>query len=211
MYLSGSKNPAIAADLAAGTIGLLTTPASGYRLDDVAVWALDNGCYTGAFPGIGNYLALLDRLEPHRGRCLFVAVPDVVYDAEATLSWFEEVAPIIHAAGWPVALVGQDGMEHLDVPWWQVDWLFLGGSTAWKLGTGATQLIAQAKAHGVRVHVGRVNSGRRFRHFAGLGCDSADGTYLAFGPDENAPNVRRWVARARSHPPLFHLPMQELT
>ena len=33
MYLSGAKNDAIAADLAAGTMGLLNTPASRYTLD----------------------------------------------------------------------------------------------------------------------------------------------------------------------------------
>ena len=60
----------------------------------------------------------------------------------------------IRAAGCPVALVGRDGMENREVPWALVDWLFVGGSTGWKLGEGAEALIRQAQTHGKRVHVG---------------------------------------------------------
>ena len=204
IYLSGAKNPAIADDLAAGTMGLLRTPRNGYRLDDVAVWAMDNGCFTGAYPGHDAYLALLDSLVEHRERCLFVAVPDVVGDGAATLAMFPEMAREIRARGWRVALVGQDGMERMDVPWHLLDWLFIGGSTHWKLGPGARTLIAQAKARGKRVHVGRVNSAKRFARFAALRCDSADGTKLAFGPHANAPLVRGWM-RAAAHPTLWRV------
>lgn len=202
MYLSGVKHPTIADDLAAGTIGLLRTPGNGYRLDGVAVWALDNGCYTGAYPGDDAYMALLERLAPHRDRCLFVAVPDVVADARQTLDMFPAMATRIRAAGWPTALVGQDGMERLMIPWQLVDWVFIGGSTEWKLSPEANHLIRRARGQGKRVHVGRVNSARRFARFASLDCDTADGTKLAFGPTQNAPHVRAWV-RAATHPRLF--------
>ena len=207
MYLTGAKVPAVTADLAAGTMGLLQTPNTGYRLDDVAVWAMDNGCFTNAYPGDTAYLDLLAKLDPHRDRCLFVAVPDVVADAPATLARFPTMAARIRAAGWPVALVGQDGMERMPIPWDDLDWLFIGGSTDWKLGPGAAELIRQAQAHGKRVHVGRVNSGRRFHRFASLGCDTADGTFLAFGPDTNAPRLRAWQRRAQ-WPVLFHHPQE---
>lgn len=195
LYLSGAKNPVIADDLAAGHIGLLNTPRIGYCLDGVAVWAMDNGCFTGTYPGDDEYIAALVRQEKHRARCLFVAAPDVVGDAEATLALFPPMAARIHAAGWPVALVGQDGMEDLDVPWDDVDWLFVGGSTEWKLGQGAERLIGQAKAHGKKVHVGRVNSARRFAWFRSMGADTADGTTIAFSPKEKARQVRDWTAR----------------
>lgn len=201
MYLSGAKNPAIADDLAAGRMGLLRTPGNGYALDAVKVWALDNGCYTGAYPGDDDYLALLARLEDHRDRCLFVAAPDVVSDAEATLGLFPVMARRIRDAGWPVALVGQEGMESMDVPWDLVDWVFVGGSTEWKMGPAAT-FVAQAQQRGKQVHVGRVNSAKRFRHFAKLGCDTVDGTFIAFGPAKNAPLVRAWMAEAASAAPL---------
>ncbi len=69
----------------------------------------------------------------------------------------------------------------------------------WVLGAiiGAELLIRQAQTHGVRVHVGRVNSGTRFRHFDALGCDTADGTYLAFGPEKNAPKLFGWMNTPR--------------
>lgn len=194
MYLSGSKNPAVAADMAAGRIGLLRTPGNGYSLDGVAVWAMDNGCFTGAYPGDDAYLGLLATLGAHRERCLFVAAPDVVGDAPATLALFPTMAGRIRAAGWPVALVGQDGMETLPVPWDAVDWLFVGGTTEWKLGPGALELIGQARGHGERIHIGRVNSARRFAAFAAV-ADTCDGTYLAFGPEINAPRVRDWMRR----------------
>lgn len=196
LYLSGAKNRAMLSDLQAGTMGLLQTPAASYRLDDVAVWAMDNGCYTNTYPGDDAYLATLGRYAAHRDRCLFVAVPDVVGDAAATLALFPTMAARITAAGWPVALVAQDGMTAADLPD-DLPWLFIGGSTEWKLGHDAAVLIAAAKARGVQVHVGRVNSARRYNLFAGLGCDTADGTYIAFAPDQNIPDVRAWMAAPR--------------
>lgn len=204
MYLSGARHPQVADDLQAGRIGLLTTPGTGYALDSVAVWALDNGCFTGRYPGDEAYMRLMERYAAHRSRCLFVVVPDVVGDAAATLAQFPAMAARIRQAGWPVAIVGQDGMERLDVPWSAVDWLFVGGSTDWKLSPGAVDLIRQAQAHGKRVHVGRVNSARRFARFAALDVDSADGTCLAFGADANAPRIRAWI-RAASQPTLWRL------
>jgi hypothetical protein len=193
LYLSGSRNKDMAGDLASGRIGLLNTPRSSYSLEGVAVWAVDNGAFTGRYPGDDEYMALLRRWEPHRDRCLFVAAPDVVGDGEATLALLPGMAARIRQAGWPVALVGQDGMEDMDVPWHLVDWLFVGGSTEWKLGEGAGRLIRRAQAEGKKVHVGRVNTGRRFRRFAQMGCDTVDGTVIAFGSDVNLPLVRQWT------------------
>lgn len=193
IYLSGVKNAAIAAELADGTIGFLKTPAVGNSLDGVKVWAVDNGAFTGRYPGDDAYLAFLDGLKDRQADCLFVAAPDVVGDGAATLAVLQPMASYIRALGWPVALVGQDGMENMTVPWDDVDWLFVGGSTEWKMGAGAEALIREAQSNGVRVHVGRVNSGARFRHFRALGCDTADGTFLAYGPDTNAPKLRRWI------------------
>ena len=196
LYLSGAKNRLMSDDLAAGRVGLLQTPAAAYRFDDVAVWAMDNGCFTDTYPGDDAYLATLDKYAHHQARCLFVAVPDVVGDAAATLALFPAMAARISAAGWPVALVAQDGMTADDLPD-GLPWLFIGGSTEWKLGHAAAELIAEAKRRGVRVHVGRVNSAKRFALFAGLDCDTADGTFIAFAPDKNIPQVRSWMAAPR--------------
>lgn len=193
MYLSGVKNAVIADELAAGRIGFLKTPAVGNSLDGVAVWAVDNGAFTGRYPGDDAYMAFLGGLSDRRDSCLFVAVPDVIGDAAATLALFPDMAARIRSAGWPVALVAQDGMTPDMVPWDGLDWLFIGGSTEFKMGPDAEALISAAQRRGKRVHVGRVNSGARFRHFRSLGCDTADGTYLAFGPSVLAPRLRRWI------------------
>src|SRR6266508_1220165 len=103
--------------------------------------------------------------------------------------------------GYPVALVAQDGLEHLTVPWHSFDVLFIGGGTAWKLGPAAADLAAQARAHGRRVHCGRVNSLRRLRYAASIGCDSVDGTFLAYGPDRNLPVLLRWLSAIHTQSP----------
>lgn len=195
-YLSGSMNKSISAPFRDGRIGLLQTPRASYRLDGVAVWAMDNGCFTDSYPGDEEYLSFLARFDAHRDRCLFVAAPDVVGDAEATLLRSAPMLGRIRAAGWPTALVLQDGMRADQVPWALIDWVFVGGSTGFKLGAEAEALIRAAQAHEVRVHVGRVNSGRRFARFAALGCDSADGTCIAFDPKQNTKRVLSWVAAA---------------
>jgi hypothetical protein len=93
-------------------------------------------------------------------------------------------------------------MEHLDIPWDQVDWLFVGGSTAWKCD-GAFTLIRAARDHGKKIHIGRINSLARFRMFASV-ADTCDGTILAFGPNIHAPRIRAWASEAIHD----HLPME---
>lgn len=192
-YLSGHISRSMRDVLEAGQLGLLQTPRTRYRLEGVGVWAMDNGCYTDTYPGDDAYMATLSKAEAHKDRCLFVCVPDVVGQANATLERFGPMAARISAAGWPVALVAQDGMTVDDLPK-GLPWLFIGGSTEFKLGPDAEALIRAAQAQGTKVHVGRVNSRKRFRKFAELGCDTADGTFIAFAPDQHLPKVLSWMA-----------------
>lgn len=39
-------------------------------------------------------------------------------------------------------------------------------------------------------------SERRYRYAHALGCDSADGTFLTFGPDANLPRFKAWLRTA---------------
>lgn len=99
----------------------------------------------------------------------------------------------------------QDGLERLPVDFDAFDVLFLGGSTAWKLGPAAADLAYQALARGLAVHMGRVNSRQRLAHAAANGCRSADGTHLAYAPDRNLPRLLAWLAdldpgTAEDHP-----------
>jgi hypothetical protein len=103
--------------------------------------------------------------------------------------------PQIRKLGYPAALVAQDGLESLEVPWSDFDVLFLGGSTGWKLGEHAAALTAKAVSQGKWVHMGRVNSFKRITYAKQIGCTSSDGTYISFGPSKNLPKVLSWLER----------------
>lgn len=141
-------------------------------------WAADNDCYRRFDPLA--YTRMLDRLATAPEGCLFVTVPDVVGDARATAWMFEVWWRALGRRGLPAALVAQDGLERLDgwlqSAWPRVDALFIGASTAWKLGVHAERLAGAARERGKWVHMGRVNSARRIRYAASIGCDSVDGT-----------------------------------
>jgi hypothetical protein len=120
-------------------------------------------------------------------------LPDVVADAKATLKRSAPFLPVIRALGYPVAFVAQDGQERLRVPWDDFDVLFIGGSTAWKLGPHARTLAAAAREHGKPVHLSRGNTRCRLRLADEMGCDSADGTTITRGPDKNLPQMLAWL------------------
>lgn len=188
LYLGNASSPAVRDAMATGEIGMMVTPAR--------VWAADNGCFGAGYPGDDAWTAWLARLQRHTDRCLFATAPDVVADAAATLLRSAPHLPVIRRLGYPAALVAQDGLEHLRVPWAHVDVLFLGVSTGWKLGPGAAELTAEALVRGKPVHMGRVNSARRWNHALRIGCASVDGTCLTYAPDANLARIRRWALPA---------------
>ena len=171
-------------------------------------WAADSGCYANRWDEESWYRFLFNRRE-HAARCLFATVPDVVGDAAATLARFELYGAHVRAFGYPVAYVAQDGSDDVEPPWDDFDVLFIGGTTLFKLGPVARQLCAQAHRYGKRLHMGRVNSGRRFEYARALGADTADGTFLTIAPDTNLPRLMRWLDR--SHEPLFTIGRNEGT
>jgi hypothetical protein len=179
----------------AGQLGMITTPAAGNKVLPDVSWCADNSCFTpGRYPGDDAYLRWLAHRAPYTARCAFATAPDLVGDAAGTLRRSAPILPEIRALGYRAALVAQDGLEHLAVPWDSFDVLFLGGSTTWKLSAAAADLAGHARRRGLAVHMGRVNSLTRLRHAAAIGCHSADGTYLAYGPDRNLPRLLRWLA-----------------
>lgn len=183
--------------MSAGLINMIATPKQGQAIPAGAAWCADNGCFGKGYPGDDAWFAWLESFAPEqRERCAFAVAPDVVGDAAATLARSLPWLPRIRALGYPAAFVAQNGLEDLQVPWDELDALFIGGDTAWKLGRHARALITEAKRRGKWVHMGRVNSARRLRYATATGCDSADGTYLTRGPDRNLPNVLAWLRQA---------------
>lgn len=197
LYLATASGPKVREAMAQGLIGCMNTPANRYFVPAGAKYAMDNGAYGKGWPGFRAWYRWLLADSGDRAHCLFAAAPDVVGDAVATWERSEVWLPRIREAGYKAALVAQDGIEDRPIQWETFDVLFIGGSTQWKLGPAARRLILDSKQIGKRVHIGRVNSWRRFDYFSKLGADSADGTYVAFGPDENLPKMLRWGALAR--------------
>lgn len=180
-------------------LGFMRTPLMGNVPPAGAVWAADSGCFNRTtYVGDDAYLAWLERQD--REGCLFATVPDVVADHPATLTHFHRLSPNVRGLGYPVAFVAQDGATPGNVPWADLDALFIGGTTAWKLSETAYGLVAEGKTRGKWVHVGRVNSLRRLRAFRHAGADSADGTFLAFGPDTNLPRLVGWLRHLEENP-----------
>jgi hypothetical protein len=201
-YFATASGPKVRSAMTAGILGQIATPAAGNRVQHGVDWIADNAVFAGRYPGDGEYLAWLAERADRAAWCRFVVAPDVVADAAATLVLSAPMLPRIRALGFPAALVAQDGLEDLDVPWDEFDCLFIGGSTEWKVGPAARRLTAEAKRRGKWVHMGRVNSRQRLLYASAIGCDSVDGTYLAFGPDRNLPTLLSWL-RELEWPALF--------
>lgn len=200
-YLTGSVPPASHHLLDAGAIGFMTSPNIGNQIGDGWVWAADNGCFNEAtFVGIDAWISWLSRNADKAKTCLFATAPDVVGDHEATLKRSLPWLPAIRELGYPAAFVVQNGATVDNVPFDSCDVVFLGGDDAFKLGPIAADIALVARRKGKRVHMGRVNSYKRLRHAAAIGCDTADGTFLAFGPDVNTPRLASWIRRMHETP-----------
>jgi ssDNA-binding Zn-finger/Zn-ribbon topoisomerase 1 len=210
---SATYGPRIAAD--PDLFGVLAVPGAWNTLPESCKWAADNGAFSGFDEGA--FLAMLERHRWAKERCLWVAAPDVVGDAEATLSRFEEWAPRIAALGYKPALVAQNGLFVGGVP----------GCTScsyvrpvaeldrkncptcgrplieWKCGAAAAHLISEAQYRCKWVHMGRVNGGDRLRLAHCLGCDSVDGSGWSRWPVSMLQSNERLLQQLRSSRRLF--------
>lgn len=158
-------------------VGWLVTPNSGDSLAKVVAsgrhWACDNACF-GSWSR-DAFVRMLKRIAG-KPRLLWVVAPDVVGDSVATLKRFHLWVPVLSHYGVPIAYVAQDGCAPKDVPWSRIACLFIGGTTAYKLGPMAAACVLEAKKRGIWVHMGRVNSLKRVAYAKSIGCDSFDGT-----------------------------------
>jgi hypothetical protein len=155
-------------------------------------YAVDNDCFTQPF-NPDRYHHTLARLARAHGttNALFATAPDVFGDAQRTLDLSLPWLPRIRAAGFPAALVAQDGLEDLDIDWSQFDAIFIGGTTAWKLSQAA-DIIRTAKELGKWTHIGRVNSVHRACRLIEQP-DSVDGTAWAKNPTKYILQWQRWL------------------
>lgn len=180
---------------ASAHLGRLITPrhiGSVQRTIDLGILvAADCDGYNGT--NAAKYEHMLDHLA---GMDLaFVVVPDKREDAAATRALWDEWAPRVRAHGLRLAYVLQDGETIDAVPWTELDAVFVGGSTRWKLGAEARALVREAKRRGKYVHMGRVNTLSRLRYAFRLGCDSVDGSAWAKFSDTKLPRALRLLDR----------------
>ncbi len=213
IYLTGCDT----AEAPAAGLGLLVQPNSYgrdgalERIRRYRWWAADNGCFSqgDSFDELAwwRWLWRVKWESPFacraaRSYCLFATAPDVVGDAHATIRRGYKLLHHLRNHGLPAAFVAQDGLEatewvRLAGFWDEFDVLFIGGSDEWKLGPSAAWLVEEARARRRWVHFGRVNSLYRLRYADRIGCHSADGSYLAYGPDVNLPRLRGWLEALR--------------
>ena len=178
-------------------IGRLLSPRQYSRAADTAAagipWAADNDCFQGLDQHA--YRAMLDTIYGLPG-CKFVVAPDVVGDWEQTRQLWDEWRTDLSAAWLPVAYVAQDGQPVEHVPWRAIDALFIGGSSEFKCGDAAHDLILEARLRGGPwIHMGRVNTMQRMRLAKSWGVHSIDGTSVSMFTDKRLPER---VAQARA-------------
>jgi hypothetical protein len=163
--------------------GALVTPTRTSRATGIT--ALDNGAWAHRddpdwwrTTGETQWLAARGAYD-----WLFVVMPDVVADADATLERYLRYRGEMDERGLPMALALQNGMTSKAIAHLCPAFLFLGGTTEWKLAT--LPLLAEfAHATNRWLHVGRVNTIRRLWLCASYGVHSCDGTGLARYPRE---------------------------
>ncbi len=201
-------------------IGRFLQPRNFSRLADTLeagyVVGVDNEGYSGVdFPRFDRMLASIrDTLRrrvlilgqpPQDGRScgelrvpenfLWVLVPDVHGDADATYHYFQSLYESM--ADLPLAYAVQDGAGDagipLDAP--SLRCLFLAGSNEYKESTEMAEIASAAKAHGLWLHGAPCNSAKRARLFADLGCDSFDGTGASKFPSL-IPRYLAWAAQS---------------
>lgn len=198
LYLTPPSSTRIQEHINAGNLGMITTPGQGNKLQPSGYWCADNGVWGGHYPGDEAYLRWLTAMAPHADRCLFAVAPDAVASHQGTINRSYDMLRKIRGLGYPVAFACQDGMQWCSWdPWDHIDCLFIGGSDDFKLSADAAMLADVARSIGKWVHMGRVNSWRRYEYADAIGCHSVDGTYLTNAPDKLLPAVLGWAQRAR--------------
>jgi hypothetical protein len=149
----------------------LRTPLTGYQIGTTP-YGLDNGCFS-EFKR-STWERMLDEAE--ESRPVFVCLPDIVGDARRTLDLFDAFK--LATSGLPRALVLQDGIGDLEIPWADIDAVFVGGTNTFKLAPECINACKAAKMLNKWVHVGRVNEPKRARNWLGL-ADSMDGSGIS--------------------------------
>lgn len=205
MLMCGQSNPVwhYWAGIYPGKVGVLVGP-SYHRKLKMRPWmpyALDNDAWLAYRDkkewGEALWVEMLQWARMTGQSPLWVLVPDVVANREATLENWEKYAPVAAKFGWPLAFAVQDGMTPDDVPH-EAQVIFVGGSDSFKYPT--LPLWTSRFSH---VHVGRVNEVHRLLTCERLGVASADGSGW-FRDTRRMGDLGNWVrGEIQPHPELL--------
>lgn len=202
IYYANPSTDQVRDEMAAGNLGCIVTPYQGnVTFPDEWDVIADNGCFSNKWTADHWFRWLLDLPRSIR----WAVCPDV-FDPTGgpchlpTLDRWREWAPKMERHGFTPAFVLQEGATPRNIP--DAEVLFIGGTDPYKLGPVVWD-ICQAFNGERWIHMGRVNSRRRYRTARTLGCDSVDGTYIKWAPDKNLPTALSWVSDERSAPQLW--------
>jgi hypothetical protein len=177
-------------------IAILNTPNSWKNPPNGMPYAIDNGGYT-AFSE-KRFLACLRKAQRLPHPPIFVLCPDVWSCHDRTWALWRYYYPILRAVcDFPIAFAAQDGCSPAAIPS-EADWIFVGGTDAWRSGA-----IPQLISIGRPVHVGRVNTLDRLQRYEELGVTSVDGSGWMRRPRGEASNLLQWFAGEYCQLPLF--------
>lgn len=173
-YLIDNSEPKEMDDLFEGQ---LLTPLTAYRNWSPQRFAIENGCFKRF--RYREFKRLIEREKQNKDGCIYVTCPDVVGCAVRTLALFELRHKWI-PKGWPIALVAQNGLEDMEIPWSEFQCLFIGGDDEFKRSPFIMETAIEAKNKGKHVHLGRCQSDRRHANWNGI-ADTADGSGISRG------------------------------
>ena len=106
IYLTGSSRTGLSSHF-----GYMASPRNRGKalLLEGRPWGGDCGAFTGVFDEKA-YFDWLNKMRIFQPTCLFVVIPDVIYQAAATLALFRIYAERVRKMGFPIALVAQNGL-----------------------------------------------------------------------------------------------------
>lgn len=158
--------------------GIMQTAWTGNNTLDIdrlqKPWVCDNGFF--ARPDFDRFKTLCCNVAGMRN-LEWVAVPDVVGNARATIKSWNLWRPWMEYMRLPLAFVLQDGIRLSECP--PAVAYFIGGSTKFKLSPETALLARQLRDRGAKIHMGRVNTLSRLVYAHSIGCDSVDGSSMA--------------------------------
>ncbi len=176
-----------------GSLGHLYTPARKERVRPWLPYVLDNGRFAEAVNGLPfdeeGFIKHVERYAHLAQPPRWLVVPDVPFDGDATIEWWNEWAPKLRTYGIPLAIAVQDGMKIGQVGRLAPDVIFVGGTTEWKWAT-----VGEWAAAFPRVHVGRVNAPSKLGYLSQLGVESCDGSGWFRGKAPQVIGLARWLA-----------------